>query len=59
MDHNKTSAVKWAFAIAVRTTPLDSHTFVGINHALQTLVHLRDLIRHLSSLLAICKTVTY
>lgn len=59
MNHNKASAVKWALATAVRRPPLRSCTFVGINHILQSHIHLQDLVRPLSSLLAIYKTATY
>lgn len=47
------------FAASVRQPPSGTRTSVNINHWFQTPVHLWDLIRHLSSLPAICKTVTY
>lgn len=50
----------WAgFAVPVRQPPSGTRTSVNINHRFQTPVHLQDLIRHLSSLPAICKIVTY
>lgn len=39
--------------------PPGTRTSENINHRVPAPAHLRDLIRHLSSLPAICKTVTY
>lgn len=59
MDHNKTSVAERALRSLSGSLCEETAPPLSINHSFQTPVHLQDLIRHLSSLSAICKTVTY